>query len=286
MVGMVILNYNDSETVIKLYETIKSYKTIDYVVIVDNCSTDDSFVRLKESCKCDVIMTKKNGGYAYGNNRGICWLRDNYSCKYFIVSNPDVIFEEQFVKKIVKKMKDNSSIGIMSGVMHDRNGDIVKSPYGTTTSYKKALLECFYLYRYYQMNYAVNKLQLEKELNYVQVIWGSLFVISDEAYKAIGGFDEGTFLYHEENIISERMKRAGYKEAILTTVSFNHIHAVSISKGTDRMMRHKMGAKSQYYFQNKYHNLTSREKKLLQLLLKYSITELNAVNHFLSFFGK
>jgi GT2 family glycosyltransferase len=183
-------------------------------------------------------------------------------------------------------MQSNPDIGIMSGVMTDRNGKNVPSEYGITTSYKKALIECFYLYRHYQMHYAKNKIDYSKTIMYVEVVWGSLFIISRKAYEKINGFDEGTFLYHEENIISERMKNAGYKEAILTREQFVHKHAVSISKGTSRMSRHKMGMKSQYYFQTRYHNISSFQKRLLKAMMSYSVFELHCVNGVLSLIGK
>ena len=47
MLGCVILNFNDSETTKKLVNNIKSYTVIDYIIIVDNKSTDTSFLELK-----------------------------------------------------------------------------------------------------------------------------------------------------------------------------------------------------------------------------------------------
>ena len=286
MVGIIILNYNDYGTVIHLYNRIKKYEVINNIVIVDNCSTDDSYERLKKDCDCFVLRTPKNGGYSYGNNYGIRWLQKNAPCKYYIVSNPDVVFDEVFVCEIICEMDKNPSIGIMSGVMLDREGNPAKSQYGVTTTYAKALLECFYLYRYYQMHYAKTQVDFKNRINYVQVVWGSLFVISDAAFCAIDGFDEKTFLYHEENIISERIKAQHYKEAILTTVEYIHMHAVTISKGTSRMIRHKIGCKSMYYFQSQYHHLNILQKMLLKLMVNFSILELAIINKVLALFGK
>lgn len=281
-----ILNYNDYSTVMRLYNKIKDYKAIQHIVIVDNCSTDGSYEQLKKDCSCVVLRTEKNGGYSYGNNYGIQWLQKNVPCDYYMISNPDVIFEENFVREIIRAMDENPSIGIMSGVMLDREGKAAKSQFGYTTTYSKALLECFYLYRRYQMHDAKHQVDPTKKINYVQVVWGSLFVISDAAYRAIDGFDENTFLYHEENIISEKMKAHHYKEAILTTVSYVHMHAVTISKGTSRMTRHKIGSESMYYFQCQYHHLNRFQKKILKGMIDFSIFELSVINKVLAIFGK
>ena len=44
----VILNYNDAQTTIKLTESWKNSKVIRNIIIVDNCSTDDSWEKLGE----------------------------------------------------------------------------------------------------------------------------------------------------------------------------------------------------------------------------------------------
>lgn len=38
-----ILNYNDAETTSKLINRLQSNKTVNHILIVDNCSTDDSY---------------------------------------------------------------------------------------------------------------------------------------------------------------------------------------------------------------------------------------------------
>lgn len=286
MVGMVILNYNDYKTVKHLYDIVKNYKSIAHIVIVDNCSDDGSYEELESTCECTVLRTKKNGGYSYGNNYGIRWLENNCPCEYYIVSNPDVEFDEAFVKKIVNYMEIDKRIGIMSGVMLERNGQPAKSQFGVTTGYWKAVLECLYIYRRYQMHYAKHQVDKKKMVNFVQVVWGSLFIISACAYRKIDGFDENTFLYHEENIISERIKNSGYKEAILTNVSYIHMHAVTISKATSRMKRHKLGMESQYYFQCHYHNLSKAKRLILKSMIRFSIAELAIINRVLYIFGK
>lgn len=46
LVGVVILNYKDANTTIKLCNAIEKYNVIDNIVVVDNLSPDDSFSKL------------------------------------------------------------------------------------------------------------------------------------------------------------------------------------------------------------------------------------------------
>ena len=47
MIGCVVLNYNDAVTTIDFVERIKIMDSIDLIVVIDNCSTDDSYIQLK-----------------------------------------------------------------------------------------------------------------------------------------------------------------------------------------------------------------------------------------------
>ena len=63
---LVVLNYNDYNTIEKFLNNAVHIESIDKLIVVDNCSTDNSFEKLRayESEKTDVIKTEKNGGYA------------------------------------------------------------------------------------------------------------------------------------------------------------------------------------------------------------------------------
>ena len=68
--GIVILNYNDYETTLKCLQPILDYKNIDYIIVVDNCSTNDSYDQLAKhrNDRWVLLRSPSNGGYAKGNN--------------------------------------------------------------------------------------------------------------------------------------------------------------------------------------------------------------------------
>src|SRR5699024_4367823 len=110
-----ILNYNDVFHVKKIVNKIKDYHIFEYILIVDNNSSDGSFKKLmemyKENPKIRVISSPKNGGYGYGNNFGINYAVNELKAKKAIVCNPDVEFEEQTVIKLVNIMtKTNAAL--------------------------------------------------------------------------------------------------------------------------------------------------------------------------------
>ena len=105
-VGVVILNYNNYNLIVEKADLLNSYGCIQKIVIVDNCSNNDSYEKLKEieNEKIHIVKTKKNGGYAYGNNFGLKILeKDSYD--YAFIMNPDIIIENKELEKIIKKWK-------------------------------------------------------------------------------------------------------------------------------------------------------------------------------------
>ena len=75
------------------------------IIVVDNFSPNDSFGVLKEKYEgneqVDVIQTKKNLGFARGNNFGYRFAAENYSPDFIVVMNNDMeIYQEDFISHI------------------------------------------------------------------------------------------------------------------------------------------------------------------------------------------
>lgn len=78
-------------------------------MVVDNFSTDNSVQLLSDiiSEKVEVIVSNKNGGYGAGNNYGIKYLIDKYNSDYILLSNPDVIVEDETINKLEEFLRNN-----------------------------------------------------------------------------------------------------------------------------------------------------------------------------------
>ena len=113
--GIVILNYNDYENTIKMLEQIMDYKCLSKIVVVDNCSTDESLekIRLFESKKIVVLESSQNKGYAYGNNLGLKYLEKETNCELAIISNPDVVVSESVIEALIRDMKKDETISFL-----------------------------------------------------------------------------------------------------------------------------------------------------------------------------
>ena len=268
MIVLIVLNYNDADTVIQYINKIKEYKNIDHIVIVDNCSTDDSYDRLKvleSGDKILLIQTDRNKGYASGNNFGAYYAKEKWNPDYLVISNPDVEFEEDVIDELkgVFSIKDDAA-GVTC-MMNCTSG--IKLPVAwRIPTYRDCLMENLIILKrllHYSNEYSSAK--LGKVIVAAEAIPGSFFMVDTKRFLEVEGFDENTFLYYEENILGKRFKEKGYKQYLLTKYEYIHRHSVSINRTYEKVgQRLRMGYKGREYYCVTYLGINKLQKLLLR----------------------
>lgn len=231
-ISLILLNYNDYKNTLKYIDFAQEYNIIDNIIVVDNCSTNDSLEKLKvySSEKVVVIKSGKNGGYAYGNNYGIEYAKVNYNPDYFIISNPDVYFEEDVIKKMITVYENNSNIAIIAPRVINNKNSNEPIAWKLPRLRDNICILFITLNKILKRNRYYNKNYFKGSISYVDVIPGSFFMVKAEVFYKINMFDEGTFLYGEENIISYKLKERNYKNIILNNITYLHEHSATINK--------------------------------------------------------
>lgn len=280
--GLVVLNYNDKETTGMFLEN-HSDVGIDHIVVVDNCSSDNSYEYLKhfENDCISVVRTPANKGYAFGNNFGCRFLLERYKVDILFISNPDIIFDREFVNVINSGFKKYPEYVALTGVMKYPDGHYDANPYLILPTYWKDIAQCFILLRRLRrvyMRYHI-KVDTSVEIQRVEALPGCLFAIRAKALKEIGFFDEKTFLYYEENILGKKLKKGNYLSGIITGKTYIHAHSVSINKNIDYLKRNKIYYNSIYYYHKEYNEISFLKRSLLKIAIKISLIEYCILQH-------
>ncbi len=251
--AIIILNYNDSTTTLEMINQIKNYKILDHIIIVDNCSTDNSFEILKEEEKdnIEVIKTDKNKGYASGNNFGIKYAIEKYNVDNIIISNPDITVSEDNIKELLKSLKYNN-VSLIAPTI-DENGEISKG-WRIPTLKDDLLSNINYFHKYATERMKYNTFIYKDNITEVEVVKGCFFIIKSSIIKDIDYFDENTFLYYEENILGKKLKNKGYKSYIHNKVIVKHNLSKSINKSFNSLKKYKCLKESQRYFEKTYNH--------------------------------
>lgn len=89
----------------------------------------------------------------------------------------------------------------------------------------------------------------------VECVSGAFFAIKYDIFKQVGYFDENVFLFYEEDILASKLKKLGYTEMSLNTVSFKHFESQSIDKALSYFNKIKRLQTSKMYYQKNYNHI-------------------------------
>lgn len=281
--AFLIVNYNDFKTTIELLENIKTYKTIDKILIVDNNSTDNSFNEIQKFINeinpkdkfIEIIKANINKGYGAGINYGARYLKKTIGDCYIVISNADIIIHnEEDIKTLISTF--DSSTAIVAPIIKEHSG--ISRGWKVPTPFQDSLLNIIYIHKYLRP-----KLLFYKENHYkenivpVEAVSGCFFIISSKYLEEANYFDENVFLYYEENIIATKLKQINKKTKINTTVEVFHNHSVTIDKNINKIKKYKILKQSQMYFQKKYNKANIIEQSLLFITNKTTLLLLNII---------
>jgi len=276
-INSVILNYNDAETTINLLEKIRNYSAYDHIIVVDNCSTDDSYSRLQayQNEKIIVIRTDQNGGYGYGNNYGIRYAHEKFSSKCTLISNPDVEYSESTLIGLYDALEENKDASVISTIAYKPNGQKQKDTAWRLPSVMTYTLSASIIFsKLFRFGHYPEGYFEGTGVKEVECVPGSLLMVKTSEMIEYGMYDENIFLYCEETTLGHKFKNAGRKTLILLDGSYIHHHSVSINKSIKGMLRQrKLLFESKYKFIKTY--LTQNKAKLLlvRLFIKLALIE-------------
>lgn len=254
---MVILNHNDTADTLRLVSSIAGAEIPGFILIADNSGGIDPEILNLESEKVKVAVVKNNG-YARGNNAAVRIIEETRGPQdYIIISNPDVMVSPGSIKTCVEFLRNHSEYAVAAPRMFGPGG----SPH-SISGWKERGFKCDLAYSsgllsrligMYRETYPESHWQTP--YSDVDCVAGSFFVIREEALKKAGGFDENTFLYYEEDILGYKLKRLGFKSAVINTEKFVHYEGVSVGRSADILKKYVYMQRSRLYFQKHYRKI-------------------------------
>lgn len=270
MLGIVLINYKTEDKTIEYVRTELSKIQSDYkLVIVNNSCTEQSNIKLAEGCKAEIITAvdnineasdafvlgaKDNLGYAKGNNLGADFLNAHFDIDYFLFTNNDLkLVDEDVVEKLIENAELKRCVGAIGPRIIGLDGQDQNPARYLSLSRRYIVQWLFYplIYPLVRKGYFNEIIQNAQEGYYYRLM-ASFLLIRAEAFKRVGGFDPGTFLYGEELILTEQLKKNGYKSYYLDSVKIAHVHSQTISKYYTPKRVLTMQFESNLYYYRKY----------------------------------
>lgn len=206
-ISISVVTYNNSKVIEKFINSIFNItNNIDFeIIIIDNNSSDNTVEIIKNNFKnVKLIKNDKNIGFGAAHNVAIKLGKG----KYHLVLNPDIIFTENTIEKLINFMEENSDIGLVSPKIIFPDG---------TIQYLCKRSPCLFDLCVRRFTPGFIQKLFKKRIDYFEMretgynkimdvlyLSGSFMLFRRSILEKIGGFDENFYMYAEDADITQR----------------------------------------------------------------------------------
>lgn len=250
-VGFSLLHYNNMSVTIEAVGYLKQLVDVENaeIVIVDNASPNGSGKQLQALYLNDpnvhIIVNEKNGGFAYGNNIGYRYAKDELGCSIILVMNNDIFIKDKyFISKLLEVDKECSSeiiapdiigrIGPQNPFRLERLSDRrVKKMY----RYNSIINQIYHVPGINSfVAHVLDKKNASKKTTTQRIKDGECCIPHGACviYRAPWikqeniAFVPDTFMYFEEDVLGEYMANKGYKASFSSRLTVYHVEDASV----------------------------------------------------------
>ena len=249
---IIIVTYNSEAIIYNCLSNILLEKK--EIFVVDNNSSDKTLEIIANNFPAvKIIKNNNNLGFGRANNIALAQTKNDFA----LILNVDAQITKEDIEKTIAIMSQNPDIALAGGVVHNcvvENNKIISS---------------------YPCPKNLEQLKNEKpqEIYFNKFVTGAGMFFNMKIMRKVGFFDEGFFLYCEDNEICKRVIKKGFKTAIINDTKLLHIGNSSSKITTEESTKiywHKFGWSKLYYTQ-KVHGTIVAKLKAIRMILKFSI---------------
>lgn len=251
--AIIIVNYRTADLTIDCLESLSAPGQRPpgaQVVVVDGHSGDGSADRIQAAIgeRADwvtLLRLSTNGGFAYGNNRGIEHAKASWGeSDYYLLLNPDTVVRPGALAPLLDFMRDRPRVGIAGARLEDPDGALQSAAF----RFPSVIGDFESQLRFGPVSRLLDRWRVAPK-DYpsapARVDWvsGACMLVRSEVFRDIGGLDEGYFLYYEEVDFARRAARAGWE--CWTVPASRVVHLIGRSTGLNERSRSRVPA---YWF--------------------------------------
>lgn len=269
MVGIVILNYNNSQQTIACVRTLvehcagASWK----LCIVDNASRTEQYSKLllgmdELKVEAEIIRSEVNGGYARGNDLGCEYFAGDPQVDNILILNDDTRFTMDILSPMEAYLEAHPECGVVFPVVLSPDGQLDRACFRRQKTTRDLFLQATSLPKFLGLRrteFLPGDPRKSESMLAAKGVFlvppGSCMMLPKDIFARIGYLDPGTFLYFEEHILSEKLRREGKESAILPELSIIHLGAQTTARQSAKAI-YKYWRQSYLYFVKNYSNLS------------------------------
>lgn len=252
-VGIVLLNYRTPGLVIDCLDSLiaEARDTKSSVVVVDNCSGDDSAEKItawidsnQAADSVRLVIAPANGGFSSGNNFGI----KEIDADFYLLLNSDTLLRENAITNMLSAIGSNPDVGVVSPRLEWPDGTPQESCFRfhspvsefVSSSGTGLVLRMF----------KSSEVALRVSGSDTQPAWASFacIMIRKSVFDQVGLLDDGYFMYYEDVEFCYRARQAGWAIANHPASRVVHLRGGSSPVKSNAVDR---GRQPRYYYKSR-----------------------------------
>lgn len=248
-VSIIIVSYNTRAILLDCLASIYQWlpSRTSEIIVIDNASIDGSAEAVAQRfANVMLLRNAENIGFAAANNQGI----QRASGQFLLLLNPDTFFIEDAISPLIAFMEQHAEAGMAGCKILNRDGSLQPS-YFPLPNLASVLWTAFFFDRLAPLNHVNGKWVLRHQPAAspfrVQRLLGAFLFVRREVFKKIGGFDEGFFLYSEEEDLCYRVLQLEWVIYYFPQISIIHLGGQSAPRTDPRAVVYANESKVRFF---------------------------------------
>jgi N-acetylglucosaminyl-diphospho-decaprenol L-rhamnosyltransferase len=180
------------------------------VIVVDTASADPAFDTIEDLPGVEAVHAERNGGFAYGCNLGAA----RGTGTYVLLVNPDAALPAAELATLAAVLDADPRVGLVAPRIVDED-DALQRSVRRFPRLRSALSKALFLHRIWP-NAAWSDDLVHDPRAYERAwepewVSGACMLVRREAWDALGGLDEGFFMYAEDTDLCWRLWDQGWR---------------------------------------------------------------------------
>ena len=218
------------------------------------------------------MRAPRNGGFAYGCNLGVA----GGSAPYVLFLNPDARIDAPSLEALAAVLREDDGVGLVGPRILDDDGSLAFS-LRRFPRLRSTFAKALFLHRLWPLAPWTDELVRDpaayEHPGTAEWVSGACMLVRRDAYEAIGGFDEGMFLYCEDTDLCLRLWQAGLSVRFEPAALVRHDGGASSGAGETQ----PIAARSRIYYARKHRGRVAARLEGLGVALDEATHALAAV---------
>jgi N-acetylglucosaminyl-diphospho-decaprenol L-rhamnosyltransferase len=228
IVDVVVVSYNSQATLRACIEPLASIPWA-HVTVVDNASTDGSAAAVTD-LGVEVIESGRNGGFAFGVNRGVA----DGTAPWVLLLNPDARIDAHNLHTLVDAGEASPSTAVVAPRVVAADGTLALSQ-RRFARLRSTWGQALFAHRLWPSAAWTDEV-VRDPAAYVRPgtpewVSGACILVRRSAFEAVGGLDERYFLYCEDMDFCFRLRAMGHDVRFEPSAAAHHVGGASSAPG-------------------------------------------------------